>query len=304
MPLSRWIGVNNKLMRKKLSKAAAVAAVLLPLGLFTQIAQAEPLTPWHSPDYLNGQAGYAIASGAACEASDPAVQLWLPEGHASPVLQTFAQWSKHPLAEFLNCFSVRWYQDVGELNCRATNGRGSQQCDLALLPRELQQRQLVFVADDSLSVASASTWQIVLPVSANIDVLAHEAGHWLGFADEYAMSANLARDYCDGDYRHPSVNVVTTTKDHLSSSELKALWQRLPWRDAVDDWRQLGQPNGNGGWRLGSDETVGVGLFPSNTCAAVSRVYSWKPVARMTAMEYHDVNVWPPIYLELLRSLK
>lgn len=302
-------------MRKRLSKTAAVAAILLPLGLFMQNAQTSPSSPklpnvlfasWYSSDYpmANYQPGYAIATGAACDASELPVQLWLPEGDAGPVLQMLGYWSAHPLAEFLNCFSVRWYSNIEDLNCRATHGRGSQQCDLALLPRELQQRQLVFVADESLTIASASTWQMVLPVSAGIDVLAHETGHWLGFADEYAMSANLARDYCEGDYRHPSVNVVTTSKDKLSSAELKALWQRLPWREAVDDWRQLGQPDGNGGWRLGSDETVAVGLFPSNTCAAVTAVYSWKPVARMTAMEYHDVNVWPPVYLELLRRLK
>ncbi|MFC0444477.1 hypothetical protein ACFOD1_04140 [Pseudidiomarina halophila] len=300
-------------MRKKLSNAASVAAVLLSMcGLIqtaksAQISQNLPsltLASWYSSDKTaNYQPGYAIATGAACEADDLPVQLWLPEGQAEPVLQTLAQWPEHPLAEFSNCFSVRWYHDLKDLNCGATRGRGSQQCDLALLPRELHQRQLVFVADEPL-IASASTWQMVLPISAGIDVLAHEIGHWLGFADEYAMSANLARDYCEGDYHHLSVNVVTTSNDQLSSDGLKALWQRLPWHEAVDDWRQLGQPDGNGKWRLGSDETVTVGLFPSNTCAAVTGVYSWKPVARMTAMEYHDVNVWPPIYLEMLRRLK
>ncbi|MGQ4276245.1 hypothetical protein ACQ5ES_04240 [Pseudidiomarina sp. E22-M8] len=273
--------------------------------LVTQTAQSNQLTSFHwLEDLSHQQAGYAVATGAACRAGDRPVQLWLPEGRAAPVLETLEQWSQHPLAEFLNCFSVRWYQDAEDLKCQAIGNRGSQQCDLALLPRELQQHQLVFVTAEALSIASATHWQMVMPTSASVDLLAHEAGHWLGFADEYAMSTTLAVDYCNGRYQHPSVNVVTTTTNHVTSAELQALWQRLPWRDAVKDWRELAQQDGKGVWRLGSDNSVKVGLFASNTCAAVANVYSWKPVARMTAMEYHDVNVWPPIYLELLRTLE
>lgn len=298
----KWTGVSNKRMLPAPIKSVLASCSAASLLLLCHAATADSWQPL--PEQLLGvTTDLSPAAPATCRSPEQpeAIQVWLPLGRSQEPIKTLSQWPAHPLAEFVQCFHIRWYQDYDELDCRSGGQRGHQQCDLALLPREWNQRQLVFIASGTPAIGSASHWQMVLPVDASVDILAHEVGHWLGFADEYPMSAALAENYCQGRYLHPSVNVVTTVTQQLSSHELQKLWQRLPWRDAVADWRDLAQPGSDGKWQLGSAASVAVGLFPSATCNAVEKVYSWKPVAHMTAMEYHDVNVWPEVYLELLR---
>lgn len=237
-----------------------------------------------------------------CVVEDQTVTtVWLPAHTATSAETLLARWPAHPLAAFSGCLARRYYASAEVLQCTEQGERKHMRCDLPLLPREVMQRHIVFT---EAKVASASTRQIVLPLNAKLSVFAHEMGHWVGFADEYAMSSQLAEKYCRGRYDHPSLNVARTHAKELSAEQLQALWQQLPWRDAVPDWRLLGQPMGNGLWRLGSAETTQVGLFPSQTCATVKGVYSWKPVAKLTAMEYHDVNVWPAVYLDTARQLQ
>ncbi len=238
---------------------------------------------------------------ANCAATEEKIWVWLPQQGAESVQALLERWQQHPLADLSGCFQYRTYADVEHLQCTAGGERQHLRCDLALLPRELLQRHIVFT---EAQIGSASAQQIVLPRDASLTVFAHEMAHWLGFADEYQMSPSLANNYCQGRYEHPSLNVVLTRSKELTAQELEQLWQRLPWREAVPDWRLLGQQQANGKWQLGSASATEVGLFASQTCAGVAGVYSWKPVAKFTAMEYHDVNFWPKVYLETARALQ
>lgn len=282
MPGLKWIGASSKRISKTSGCAALFSIALL------QPAQAE--LPWFAP---RGQV-------STCS-NDAAVQVWLPQQlpQRAQVLEVLSKWQAHPLHAYVPCFSLRYYHDATALACTTQGERGRQRCQPPVLPRELHQRQLIFT--DAL-IGSASAQQIVLPTATSVAAFAHEVGHWLGFADEYRMSAELAQPFCHGRYRHPSLNVVTTAALEMSSAELQALWQRLPWRDQVSDWQLLGQSIGAERWRLGSTEATAVGLFASRTCDEVPGRYSWKPVARMTAMEYHDVTIWPKAYLKLLEN--
>lgn len=188
------------------------------------------------------------------------------------ILRQFDALQQHPQAQLGWCF----------------NGYFSGQ------PKPLQtQPELGFV---DIERAQAKGQQITIAANAKVDLLAHELAHLAGLADEYAMRKPLAEQYCAGRYRHPSLNVVVTSSQVLSSAELKALWQHLPWRDRVSDWRMLGQPARNG-WQLGSAE--GIGLYPAKTCEETP-YYAWKPVAETTAMQHFDIPVWPQLYLELM----
>ncbi|RUO59439.1 hypothetical protein CWI71_08405 [Pseudidiomarina insulisalsae] len=244
----------------------------------------------------------ALMHGASCPGAAPAevTQVWLPVQEAKPVLEMFEQWHRHPLAELLSCFAVRWVENPDALDCQSFGERRHQRCQLPLLPAEAGQRHIVI---RDVATASASPRQMVIASDTRMDVFAHEVAHWLGFVDEYPMSASLAQHYCRGSYDHPSLNVVLTDSVQMSAAELKQLWQRLPWRQAVGDWRLLGELQESGMWRLGSPTGTAVGLYASRTCAALDDVYSWKPVARMTAMEYHDVNYWPEVYLQIADGL-
>lgn len=225
------------------------------------------------------------------------VQLWLPEhGHGvAPLLRHFAAWPQHPMARFVPCFHLRWYQP-SEVQCQHRGERQRLHCELPLLPAEHKRTRIVFAEQ---GIASAhGDYQINLPLGAHMNLLAHELAHWYGLADEYPLLGTIATDYCDGRYDHPSLNVVVTTKEQLSSAELKTLWQSLPWQFAVADWRQLGRPLGSDRWQLGSAENS-VGLHAIDTCKAAGK-FAWRPVDFYTAMHYVDVYSWPELYLQLM----
>lgn len=149
--------------------------------------------------------------------------------------------------------------------------------------------------------ASAHAKQIILTNGSSAEVLAHEIGHWLGLADEYAMAAPLAEAFCRGHYDFEPLNIVVTQQRQLTSAALRELWRQLPWRAAVDDWRNLAQPLPDGRWQLGSSEQA-IGLYPADTCHHVEGYTAWKPVKEVTAMERHQQSYWPALYLTLVNQ--
>ncbi|RWU12753.1 hypothetical protein EGC76_00570 [Pseudidiomarina gelatinasegens] len=226
-----------------------------------------------------------------------AVTLWLPEQQQDQPLAMLSRWQHHPLAAFINCFSVATYTPE-QLNCTTVGMRGRAQCALREAHHK-NNRRILFVADE-LGIASSQNHSIVLPTNASLSLFAHEVAHWLGFVDEYAMSEELADNYCAGRYAHPSLNVVTTASTTLDRDALIDLWMQLPWRFAVPDWRALGQPldTNEQRWRLGSTDED-VGLYSIATCQQTER-YAWRPVNTMTPMQYYDIGQWPDLYLELI----
>lgn len=160
-------------------------------------------------------------------------------------------------------------------------------------------RRSIVLADSG--TASAHAEQIILGNGSSAAVLAHEIGHWLGLADEYAMAAPLAERFCRGEYDFEPLNIVVTQQRQLSGAALRDLWQQLPWRAAVDDWRQLAQPLPNGRWQLGSSNQA-IGLYPAATCNHVDGYMAWKPVKEVTAMERHQQAHWPALYLTLVNQ--
>ena len=199
------------------------------------------------------------------------------------------------MERFVSCFKVRFYQPQ-QVQCELQGERQRLHCQLQLLPVELNHAHIVF-ADNGIASAVGDR-HMNLPLSAHMNVLAHELAHWLGLADEYPLTGQIAADFCAGRYDHPALNVVVTESQQLSGAELKALWQQLPWQFAVADWRQLAQPLGNNQWQLGSLSNS-IGLHAIDTCNAVGK-FAWRPVDYFTAMHYIDIYSWPDIYLELI----
>jgi len=225
------------------------------------------------------------------------VTLYLPTSHEHQVLNNLSRWHKHPLAQFVNCFSIQRYQP-DQLHCERTGTRQRASCNWHSSNEGQSKRSILFVAAQH-GLASSHANQITLPTDASLSLLAHELGHWLGLADEYSMAPELAENFCSGRYDHASANVVVTDSLQMSSAELQQLWHQLPWHFAVDDWRQLATAVDDDKWRLGSLVDT-VGLHAIATCDAIEGKYAWRPIADMTPMQYYDINQWPPLYLELI----
>lgn len=229
-----------------------------------------------------------------------AINVVMPQSGQTEVMEMLTRWSQHPLAAFGHCFSYETY-DVKNLRCERAGARGRANCDIANRNPSGQPEVLFVPADRGIAFNEGQ--RMVLPLPTTIGLFAHEFAHWLGFVDEYPMSAALANDFCSGKYQHASLNVVVTTDDSVTEAELQRLWRRLPWRHAVAHWRDIATPQANGLWRLGtptgSHHSDNVGLYPAATCAATD-YYAWRPVNVYTPMQYHDIAQWPKIYLELL----
>ena len=284
-------------------KLALRSRVFALWGVCVGVAVAAPAPSWatdttylgaHSASSLVSQLINPVTLGGC--GVEQAVIAAVPAEQQQP-LELLQRWQQHPLADFLGCFSVVRYQ-ADQLECQQQGSRNRADCRLTSLPKTPKQRQIIFTARQ-VGIASAGEHQIILPVAAELSLFAHEVAHWLGLADEYAMSKELATDFCAGRYRHPSLNVVVTATRELTAAQLQALWQRLPWRWAVASWQQLGQANRAGTqYQLGSEQ--GVGLYEIPACAHAEG-YAWRPVAEYTPMQYHDIGQWPEIYLELIR---
>lgn len=295
MPGLNWSAV-WRLWSRMTSARTLLLGLLCSGFLLPVVSVAAANVSWPFTDLSPWQRDLTAVENLQCQRPD-AVQVWLPAAaQAAPAIRLFTDWHRHPLAASQSCFAARFYYPEN-LQCETRGERERLHCQLPLLPYEAGVRHLLFV--DKPGVASANDHQINLPLNASRALVAHEIGHWLGLADEYQMSNELAESFCSGDYAHASLNVVVTDTAVMTAGELQAFWRQLPWRFAVPDWQLLGEPQADGNWRLGSADEEAAGLFRIPACDTTGK-YAWRPVAQMTAMHYHDTAVWPSVYLELI----
>lgn len=199
-------------------------------------------------------------------------------------------------SEFELNWCSRWVVDVA-LECTLKGERDRADC------KSGEQADYQIILADS-GIASASSRQIVLTEHSSPAVIQHEVAHWLGLADEYPMSGTLAKSFCQGLYRHKSLNVVVTgaNAQGVSESDIKALYERLPWQNSLSSWKDIAQHTGQY-WVLGSDANKHkVGLFKADTCNTEEGFQAWKPVKETTAMEQHATEYWPKVYLKLIEA--
>ena len=189
---------------------------------------------------------------------------------------------------------VGWALDE-ELSCSIGDERGRASCR-----SDKGHDRTVILADKG--IASADSRTLTLTPDSSEKVIQHELGHWLGFADEYAMSESLARKFCNGHYEHESLNIIVSGHaQYYSSDQIRDIYDNLPWKSEIPSWKEIAQQDGDK-WRLGSSESRDIGLFKADTCNAISDKQAWRPVNVRTAMEQHNTGLWPELYLKLLRK--
>lgn len=201
-----------------------------------------------------------------------------------------AQLSSHALSALDFCFTAAIDPS---LQCESSEGRSS--CEGHLPTGNGHQW---FVTDHGIANARGS--QLYLPSDADFDVVVHELAHWFGMADEYPMSADLASLFCGGRYDFEAQNLVITESQRLSEAEYLELRQRIPWRERIE--QPIAKQGEDGRYKLGSADRAKAGLFPARTCEHAAGYFAWKPVARTTFMEQHEVGDIPPLYIELMKN--
>lgn len=219
------------------------------------------------------------------------VTVYNAAGHGNEALYDWlGQLAQHDLKALDFCFALAV---TPSLECDDSQGRAACQSDIA---GGIGYQW--FITDSGL--ANARSNQLYLPAEASFEVVVHELAHWFGLADEYPMSADLAQLFCSGRYRFEAQNVVITDAENISEAEYQQLIQRIPWRQQLE--QPIAQQRQDGTYALGSAEASQIGLFAAQTCEQVEGYFAWKPVARVTFMEQHDIGSTPPLYIDLMQK--
>lgn len=190
-------------------------------------------------------------------------------------------------------------------NCRDQDGRAACQLidpdtydEVWLQPAWPVAQQVDVVLTDA-GLANTRNGLVFIDRQARGRVLAHELGHALGLADEYAMSRDLALRFCSGDFDFTALNLVITEATSLSTAELVALTKSLPWVQYLQ--QPIAQKRAEDLWHLGSTDPLRVGLHPVATCEGTG-FYAWRPIGYVTFMQQHEVGSLPSVYLNLMKS--
>lgn len=200
-----------------------------------------------------------------------------------------AELNDHELAMMDFCFTLG---SAENLDCETTNGRAD--CEFTG-DYEAENYQWFITRS---GIANARSEQLFMPVDASFSILIHEMGHWFGLADEYPMSPDLADLFCSGRYRFDAQNIVVTEDEFMSAEDLARLEDELPWADYLQ--QPIAKADGHY-YRLGSEDSSKVGLFPAATCDN-THYQAWKPLQERTFMQQHELNHIPELYIKLMQQ--
>lgn len=173
------------------------------------------------------------------------------------------------------------------LSCQLEGHR--QRCNLIKVAASMQQQNfthLVFFLPNGTAYVQHGL--MYLDQADTYSVFVHELAHFAGFIDEYAISSELATQYCSN-FSAPNFYAG----DSLYSSVRFNAWQQ--------DYQVVKNANTKVISKNELQEDDELAVTPSRTCNKVN-IQSFKPSSDITFMEHHDTNHIPPLYLQLWKS--
>lgn len=199
------------------------------------------------------------------------------------------------LAELPICIKpVVWLAD-GELSCTLADHRNT--CDLSQIadrPFSPDYTHLVFFLNEGKGYVQNGA--MYLDEADTYSVFVHELAHFVGFVDEYAVSSDLASQYCN---ETNAPNLLISTDEDFYDDETFQMWQR--YHKALIGPSVAETSNVNiGDVKNPLQSTLKVSR--SRTCASLDKT-SYKPSSKLTFMQYHDTNHIPAIYLMMWQDL-
>ena len=163
----------------------------------------------------------------------------------------------------------QWLAD-NTMRCDANwRGQGRLGCDIRPLAETVEANNITHLMVLAQSgKANVNNGVMYLDVGDTYSVFVHELAHFVGFVDEYPLTAGLAREYCS---RKTAPNLVFLGEITYAPLDNIAQWQAIEFP---------------------------VRLYPARTCHNI-RQPSYKPSERMTFLENHDAKYIPPLYLSI-----
>lgn len=135
----------------------------------------------------------------------------------------------------------------------------------------------------------------------NVEVLAHELSHLIGFIDEYPLPSQHQK--CQQNQQIPfSYNVVTLTESYFGErAEIrKQLLAKLPWASLIKDSTPI-LTKQDQGWKLTTpvEYLNEIGIFLARSCDKNANIQSYKPNYHRTQLEYFELD-FPQSYIDIM----
>lgn len=146
-------------------------------------------------------------------------------------------------------------------------------CSLAYLDNVLEPEDLthlvIFTEQGKANVVNGVMY---LDLADKYSVFIHELAHFVGFIDEYPLSAEFAGFFCNGEQDFP--NIVVVPEDGTLADVDLSYWQQ---------------------------QNLEIALARANTCNN-HPAQAFKFSSKLTFMEYHDTDNIPSIYLQVWKQ--
>lgn len=125
--------------------------------------------------------------------------------------------------------------------------------------------------------ANVNNGVVYLDLADTYDVLVHELAHLVGFIDEYPLSDDLAQRACYPNVDAPNLIIKMPIEEGEGEDDI----EEVPFDFSY--WQQFEHP---------------IRLASARTCDN-HLMQAFKPVSRLTFMEYYDTAYIPPLYLTM-----
>lgn len=200
------------------------------------------------------------------------------------------------LTELPICIKPVVWLAEDELNCKLVDHRNV--CDLSKIVERTfipDYTHLVFFLHEGKAYVQDGL--MFLDEADTYSVFVHELAHFVGFVDEYAVSSELASQYCN---ETDAPNLIVNENENFYEDDTFQMWQR--YHNRITQLKVAGMDSVG---LSDSSQTAlqsGLKVSQSRTCASLNKM-SYKPSNKLTFMQYHDTNHIPPIYLMMWQDL-
>jgi len=211
------------------------------------------------------------------------------------------------------CFSPIRYMPINALNCRYEQNKAIR-CDELNWKSWASKINTRYVGI-MLPKGGANVHLGILyfDVQDNVDVVAHEVSHLLGFIDEYALAAEHVKCRFSQSGRF-SQNIAVLKKHYQGDRSVirTKVLKQLAWAKYIKNTTPILQAtissNDKQNWLLGTSKEYKdeVGLFNAQTCdnstyQKKANFSAFKPLSYRTKLQYFALN-FPELYLTLIQE--
>lgn len=217
------------------------------------------------------------------------------------------QFKQHKLSNFI-CLNTPKYIPAQHVNCQhSQQERISCTASVWATRNDINSRYIGLIVEQG--GANVDNGIMYIDQHDEVNVLAHELSHLIGFIDEYPLPKQHLK--CSINQNKPfSHNVVTLEKYHYGekSTVRKRILAQLPWGKLIKDSTPILLKNNakvistnKKHWMLQTPKTFQqeIGLYKTHSCDKNPYVQAFKPYYKRTQLEYYELD-FPQEYIDIM----